>query len=100
MSVEQDRETSVNNRQVILISRPTGVAQAENFAIREAPVEPLAAGQVLVRNEFISVYVGRGKLPELTASLLQLQSAVCRSKTCRRSQRFKCSLAIISDLLT
>ncbi len=55
MSDEQERETSMNNRQVILVSRPTGVAQAENFAIREAAVEPLAAGQVLVRNEFLSV---------------------------------------------
>ena len=26
------------NRQVVLVSRPTGIAQAENFAIREAPV--------------------------------------------------------------
>ena len=45
----------MNNRQVILVSRPSGVAQAENFAIREAPVEPLAEGAVLVRNEFLSV---------------------------------------------
>ncbi len=45
----------MNNRQVILLSRPRGVAQAENFAIREAPAEPLAEGQVLVRNEFLSV---------------------------------------------
>jgi NADPH-dependent curcumin reductase CurA len=45
----------MHNRQVILVSRPAGVAQAENFAIREAPVEPLREGQVLVRNEFLSV---------------------------------------------
>jgi NADPH-dependent curcumin reductase CurA len=43
------------NRQVILVSRPTGVAQAEDFAIRETPAPVLAAGEVLVRNHFLSV---------------------------------------------
>jgi NADPH-dependent curcumin reductase len=43
------------NRQAVLVSRPTGVAQAENFAIREAPVGSPAEGQILVRNEFLSV---------------------------------------------
>ena len=43
------------NRQAVLVSRPTGVAQAENFAIREAPVAAPAEGQILVRNEFLSV---------------------------------------------
>ena len=42
------------NRQVVLVSRPTGIAQAENFAIREALVVPLTEGQILVRNEFLS----------------------------------------------
>ena len=42
MSDEQERETSTSNRRVILISRPKGAAQAENFAIREAAVELLA----------------------------------------------------------
>jgi NADPH-dependent curcumin reductase CurA len=45
----------MNNRQAILVSRPAGVAQAENFAIREAPVAAPAEGQILVRNEFLSV---------------------------------------------
>ena len=45
----------MNNRQVVLVSRPTGIAQAENFAIREAPVVAPAEGQILVRNEFLSV---------------------------------------------
>jgi NADPH-dependent curcumin reductase len=43
------------NRQVVLVSRPIGIAQAENFAIREVPVVPPADGQILVRNEFLSV---------------------------------------------
>ena len=43
------------NRQVILVSRPTGVAQAENFAIVEAPQVALAPGQIRVRNQFLSV---------------------------------------------
>jgi len=43
------------NRQVILVSRPTGVAQSEHFAIREEPIRSLADGQILVRNNFLSV---------------------------------------------
>ena len=45
----------MNNRQVVLVSRPVGIAQAENFAIRDAPVVSPAEGQILVRNEFLSV---------------------------------------------
>jgi NADPH-dependent curcumin reductase len=43
------------NRQVILASRPSGIAQAENFAIVEAPLEPLAEGELRLRNRFLSV---------------------------------------------
>ncbi len=43
------------NRQVILTSRPTGVAQAEHFAIVDAPSLPLADGQIRIRNRFLSV---------------------------------------------
>jgi NADPH-dependent curcumin reductase len=43
------------NRQVVLVSRPTGIAQVENFAIREALVVPLAERQILIRNEYLSV---------------------------------------------
>jgi NADPH-dependent curcumin reductase CurA len=43
------------NREVVFVSRPTGIAQAENFAIREAPVAPPAEGQILAPNEFLSV---------------------------------------------
>ena len=43
------------NHQVILISRPTGIAQAENFAIVDTPVPQLCDGQILVRNKFLSV---------------------------------------------
>jgi NADPH-dependent curcumin reductase len=43
------------NRQVILTSRPAGVAQAEHFAIVDAPITPLADGQFRIRNQFLSV---------------------------------------------
>lgn len=43
------------NRQVFLVSRPAGIAQAENFAVHEAAAVPPAEGQILVRNEFLSV---------------------------------------------
>jgi NADPH-dependent curcumin reductase CurA len=43
------------NRQVRLKSRPTGIPQAEHFEIAEAAIPDVADGQVLVRNEFLSV---------------------------------------------
>jgi NADPH-dependent curcumin reductase CurA len=43
------------NRQVILASRPIGIPQAEHFALKEAPLPALREGEVLVRNEFLSV---------------------------------------------
>jgi hypothetical protein len=43
------------NRQVILTSRPDGIPQAEHFSIVEAMVPSPAAGQVVVRNEWLSV---------------------------------------------
>lgn len=43
------------NRQVLLTSRPQGVAQAENFAIRHAPVLQPVPGQILVRNHYLSI---------------------------------------------
>jgi NADPH-dependent curcumin reductase CurA len=43
------------NRQVLLASRPDGIPQAEHFRIAESPIPQRAAGQVLVRNEWLSV---------------------------------------------
>jgi NADPH-dependent curcumin reductase CurA len=44
-----------SNRQVVLKSRPAGIPRAEHFEIVSSPVPPLAEGQLLVRNEFLSV---------------------------------------------
>lgn len=43
------------NRQCILVSRPEGIAQAENFALVDAPPQPLAEGDIRVSNRFLSV---------------------------------------------
>lgn len=43
------------NRQVILTSRPDGIPQAEHFRIVESMVPTPAVGQVVVRNEWLSV---------------------------------------------
>ena len=45
----------VKNRQIVLRSRPTGVPQAEHFALVDAPIPTPADGQVLVRNVYLSV---------------------------------------------
>jgi len=44
-----------SNRQVLLRARPIGIPQAEHFELVETAVPPLADGQVLVRNVFLSV---------------------------------------------
>lgn len=43
------------NRQCILVSRPEGVAQAQNFEIVEAPERALAEGEIRVRSTYLSV---------------------------------------------
>lgn len=43
------------NRQVWLCSRPNGIPQANDFAIREADLPALSEGKILVRNRFLSV---------------------------------------------
>jgi NADPH-dependent curcumin reductase CurA len=43
------------NRQIHLVSRPQGAASVDNFKLVETPLEPLADGQVRVRNHFLSL---------------------------------------------
>ena len=47
--------TALANRQVILKRRPVAIPQADDFEIIERPVPTPGAGQVLVRNLFLSV---------------------------------------------
>lgn len=42
------------NQQVWLKSRPNGIPQAENFAIRDAEVPKIVSGELLIRNHFLS----------------------------------------------
>lgn len=46
---------NLENRRVILASRPVGVPEAHHFAIDTAPVPELAPGQILVANRFVAV---------------------------------------------
>ena len=43
------------NRKVILASRPTGVAQIQNFEIVETPLGPLKSDEIRIANRFLSV---------------------------------------------
>ena len=43
------------NKQVLLASRPQGRVTAENFRIVEAPLGEPSDGEVLVRNEWLSL---------------------------------------------
>ncbi len=45
----------MRNRQVILVSRPTGIPQADCFAISDADMPVPGEGEILVRNHYLSV---------------------------------------------
>ena len=45
----------MTNRQIVLVSRPDGIPQAEHFALVESPRPVIGAGEALVRNDFLSV---------------------------------------------
>jgi NADPH-dependent curcumin reductase CurA len=45
----------VQNRQVQLTSRPVGIPQADHFRVVSVPLPQLQPGELLVRNEFLSV---------------------------------------------
>src|SRR3954469_18900973 len=45
----------MKNRQVLLKSRPNGIPQSEHFEIVERSADEPREGQILVRNEFLSV---------------------------------------------
>lgn len=47
--------TSITNRIIRVASRPAGIPQASNFMLDTEILAPLAAGQILVRNEWLSV---------------------------------------------
>ena len=44
-----------NNRQVLLASRPRGQVTEDNFRVVDTPIAPPADGEVLVRNEWLSL---------------------------------------------
>ena len=46
---------ATGNRQIWLTSRPNGIPRADDFAVRQARVPEPAEGELLVRNEFLSV---------------------------------------------
>jgi hypothetical protein len=53
------------NRRIVLVSRPTGKATVENFRLETADTPALGAGQILVRNHWLSLdpYM-RGRMNE------------------------------------
>jgi NADPH-dependent curcumin reductase CurA len=55
----------MKNKQIILCSRPVGLATASNFKLQTAEIDPLQDGQVLVRHRFLSLdpYM-RGRMNE------------------------------------
>jgi NADPH-dependent curcumin reductase CurA len=58
--------TGIISREIHLVSRPTGIVTADNFALVQTELKPLQDQQVLVRNLYISVdpYM-RGRMNDL-----------------------------------
>ena len=56
---------SDTNRRIVLARRPQGAVRPDDFRLEEVPLEPLADGQVRVRNRFLSLdpYM-RGRMDE------------------------------------
>jgi hypothetical protein len=47
--------TAQTNRQFLLAKRPSGAASRDDFTFQQVPVGKVAAGQVLVKNEYLSL---------------------------------------------
>ena len=45
----------MTNRQILLVSRPTGEPTRDNFTLIESPIQPLADGQVLIKHSYLSL---------------------------------------------
>src|SRR5688572_31279566 len=45
----------MTNRQILLVSRPSGEPSPDNFTLVETPIPPLAEGQLLVRHHYLSL---------------------------------------------
>jgi len=65
---------SAHNRQVLLASRPRGQVGEENFRIIDAPIAPPGDGEVLVRNEWLSLdpYM-RGRMSDVKSYVPPVQ---------------------------
>lgn len=48
----------VNNRCIVLASRPDGMPQPQNFRLDERPLAPVMPGQILCKNLFVSLDAG------------------------------------------
>lgn len=55
MSISKVRTLPATSREIHLASRPSGRPVPENFRLAEVPLPELGEGQVLVRNQYISV---------------------------------------------
>lgn len=55
MSISKVRTLPATSREIHLASRPSGRPVPENFRLAEVPLPELGDGQVLVRNQYISV---------------------------------------------
>lgn len=66
--------TATSNREIHLVSRPTGTPTAENFALVTTDLPQLTEGQVLVRNTWMSVdpYM-RGRMDDVESYIPAFQ---------------------------
>ena len=48
----------MDNTQVLLARRPNGAPIAEDFEVRTQPVVPIASGEALIENHYVSLDAG------------------------------------------
>jgi NADPH-dependent curcumin reductase len=45
----------MKNNQLLLVSRPMGSPKENNFAVQSAKINPLSSGEVLIKNQYLSI---------------------------------------------
>lgn len=90
------------NRQVILSSRPTGIAQSENFEIQNSAIPNIKNGQFLVQNHFLSVEPAmRGWIADTNNYAAPIEiGSVMRAITVGKVTQSKCPQYPVGTIVT
>jgi NADPH-dependent curcumin reductase CurA len=74
------QEDDMNNRRIVLASRPTGTPRPENFELIEQPLPEAGDGEILVENQAYTLDAGSAP-----AAFIRLTSGQTSGKTVVRA---------------